>query len=36
MTEADPARALLLGIIPDTHEAEYGWIEPGARVRVRR
>jgi len=28
--EADPSRVLLLGIIPDTHEAEYGWIEPGA------
>lgn len=27
--EADPGRVVLLGIIPDTHEAEYGWIEPG-------
>ena len=30
--EADPARVFLLGIIPDTHEAEYGWIEPGSRL----
>jgi len=30
--EADPSRVFLLGIIPDTHEAEYGWIEPGARL----
>jgi len=30
--EADPARVFLLGIIPDTHESEYGWIEPGARL----
>lgn len=27
--EADPSRVLLLGISHDTHEAEYGWIEPG-------
>jgi mannose-1-phosphate guanylyltransferase len=27
---------LLLGIIPDTHEAEYGWIEPGARLGMGR
>ena len=32
--EADPARVFLLGIIPDTHEAEYGWIEPGARLGI--
>jgi mannose-1-phosphate guanylyltransferase len=32
--EADPGRVVLLGIIPDTHEAEYGWIEPGAPLRV--
>jgi len=30
--DADPARVFLLGIIPDTHEAEYGWIEPGASL----
>ena len=30
--EADPERVVLLGIIPDTHEAEYGWIEPGASL----
>jgi mannose-1-phosphate guanylyltransferase len=30
--EEDPARVFLLGIIPDTHEADYGWIEPGARL----
>ena len=24
-----PQRVLLLGIAPDTHETEYGWIEPG-------
>jgi mannose-1-phosphate guanylyltransferase len=31
--EADPTpRVFLLGIIPDTHEAEYGWIEPGPRL----
>ena len=28
----DPERVFLLGIIPDTHEAEYGWIEPGPRL----
>ena len=40
---AAPDRVLLLGITPDTHESEYGWIEPagllpGAPVvyRVRR
>jgi mannose-1-phosphate guanylyltransferase len=32
--EADPARVFLLGIIPDTHESEYGWIEPGARLGI--
>lgn len=32
--EADPGRVILLGIIPDTHEADYGWIEPGAPLRV--
>lgn len=30
--ETNPARVFLLGIIPDTHESEYGWIEPGARL----
>ena len=29
---ADPSRILLLGIIPDTHESEYGWIELGERL----
>ncbi len=29
---ADPSRILLLGIIPDTHETEYGWIELGERL----
>ena len=33
-TEADPGRVVLLGIIPDTHESEYGWIEPGAPLRA--
>jgi len=32
--ETDPSRVFLLGIIPDTHEAEYGWIEPGARLAI--
>jgi len=32
--ETDPGRVVLLGIIPDTHEAEYGWIEPGAPLWV--
>jgi len=32
--EADPSHVFLLGIIPDTHEAEYGWIEPGARLGI--
>ena len=27
--EMYPERVLLLGIVPDTHEAEYGWIERG-------
>ena len=27
--EARGSRVLLLGITPDTHETEYGWIEPG-------
>jgi len=27
--EMHPQRVLLLGIAPDTHETEYGWIEPG-------
>jgi len=31
---ADPERVFLLGIFPDTHEAEYGWIEPGAPLRL--
>jgi mannose-1-phosphate guanylyltransferase len=26
---AEPERVVLLGMIPDTHETEYGWIEPG-------
>ena len=26
--DAEPERVVLLGIIPDTHESEYGWIEP--------
>ena len=26
--ETSPQRVLLLGIPPDTHEADYGWIEP--------
>lgn len=30
--EADPGRVVLLGIIPDTHEAEYGWIEPAGSL----
>ena len=29
---ADPSRIVLLGIIPDTHETEYGWIELGERL----
>jgi len=29
---ADPLRVVLLGMIPDTHETEYGWIEPGPAV----
>ena len=32
--EADSGRIVLLGIIPDTHEAEYGWIEPGALLKM--
>jgi len=24
-----PGRVMLLGIVPDTHETDYGWIEPG-------
>lgn len=32
--DADPERIVLLGIIPDTHETEYGWIEPGAPLRI--
>ncbi len=31
---ADPARIILLGIIPDTHDAEYGWIEPGSPLGI--
>jgi len=27
--DAHPQRVVLLGIAPDTHESEYGWIEPG-------
>jgi mannose-1-phosphate guanylyltransferase len=30
--EMHPERVLLLGIVPDTHEAEYGWIERGERL----
>ncbi|HEU4440291.1 MAG TPA: sugar phosphate nucleotidyltransferase [Methylomirabilota bacterium] len=30
--EADPGRVVLLGIIPDTHETEYGWMEPGGSL----
>jgi mannose-1-phosphate guanylyltransferase len=26
--------SVLLGIVPDSSESEYGWIEPGARVEV--
>lgn len=32
--DADPERVILFGIIPDTHEAEYGWIEPGESLSV--
>ncbi|HYS93590.1 MAG TPA: sugar phosphate nucleotidyltransferase [Candidatus Acidoferrales bacterium] len=32
--DADPERVVLFGIIPDTHEAEYGWIEPGESLSV--
>jgi hypothetical protein len=27
---------MLLGVIPDTHDAEYGWIEPGAPLGIGR
>ena len=30
----DPSRVFLLGIIPDTHESEYGWIEPDAPLKL--
>jgi mannose-1-phosphate guanylyltransferase len=30
----DPARIILLGIVPDTHDAEYGWIEPGSPLGI--
>ena len=32
--DAEPERVVLLGIIPDTHEAEYGWIEQQVGRRV--
>lgn len=33
--DAHPDRVLLLGIAPDTHESEYGWIEPSDYLPVR-
>ena len=27
-----PGRVILLGIVPDTHETDYGWIEPGGAL----
>jgi mannose-1-phosphate guanylyltransferase len=33
--EIHPDRVLLLGIAPDTHETEYGWIEPGDYLPMR-
>jgi len=32
--EAAPQLSIMLGIAPDSPEAEYGWIAPGARVDV--
>jgi len=31
--ECQPERVILLGISPDTPEADYGWIQPGAPLR---
>lgn len=31
----EPGRVVLLGIHPDTHETEYGWIEPGPPLAAR-